>query len=484
MKRTEYFATIEEANQYYPDGVPSGVIAIVGEGSQVLVSSDNAASNTQQYYNADLTNDEIVNTMVQDSYDEGHSDGYTEGVADGQAEGGANWLDILYLDEKAKAETALNVSTWAGNALKYNFANDTFNGGSCVNPQVAPALIAGVLQDSTIAKAIKISKDQNDNAVITYHPCYINFDGTNLGTFELDSNTYNTKMCLWSEPLTLAVDDEIIMDVAASISGDSMMLFGGYDSDAYEMVEEEGQTYKQWLPATFKCTTAGTYTFGITIDLPTAQDPQAIAFISTTFNYTGSATVPAIIIPTGEPASGITANDFLGQIVNNTITAGYGSFVISNHTPDSSVLTDAYQAASNGLGVIYKASGDTLSTLPLYNPYDEETGSQSELVYNDGTDEHSYYDWVASAPISLQVGDMLGFVVGSQYNVLWVAPFDGSEPFVCETAGSYTVLMTSYTDDETGDVVWELHIVPSTQLGGDYSNITDLNEMTMPISGN
>lgn len=265
MKRTEYFATIEEANQYYPNGVPSGVIAIVGDGSQVLVSSDNAATTTQQYYSADLTNDEIVNTMVQTSYSEGEAAGYDTGYAAGQA-----------------------------------------------------------------------------------------------------------------------------------------------------------------------------------------------------------------------AAAGITANDFLGQIVNNTITAGYGSFVISDNTPDSSVLTAAYQAASNGLGVVYKASGDTLSTLPLYNPYDEETGSQSELVYNDGTDEHSYYDWMASAPISLQVGDMLGFVVGA--STLWVGPFGGGEPFVCETAGNYTVLMTSYTDDETGDVVWEFRIVPSTQLSGDYSNITNLNTMTMPIS--
>lgn len=98
MKRTEYFATIEEANQYYPDGVPSSVIAIVGDGSQVLVSSDNAATNTQQYYSADLTNDEIVNTMVQDSYDEGHSDGYDAGYAEGQAAGGSTSLTTEQLN--------------------------------------------------------------------------------------------------------------------------------------------------------------------------------------------------------------------------------------------------------------------------------------------------------------------------------------------------------------------------------------------------
>jgi len=88
-KNTKYFDTIEEARQYFPDGVPSNVIAIVGDGSQVLVSSDNAVNANQQYYNADLTNDEIVNTMVQDSYDEGHSDGYAEGYDEGYTEGEA-----------------------------------------------------------------------------------------------------------------------------------------------------------------------------------------------------------------------------------------------------------------------------------------------------------------------------------------------------------------------------------------------------------
>jgi hypothetical protein len=142
MKRTEYFATVEEANQYYPDGVPSGVIAIVGDGSQVLVSSDNAATNTQQYYNADLSNDEIVNTMVQDSYDEGHSDGYAEGVADGQAEGGTNWLDVLYLDEKTKAESSLNSSL---DFYKYNFAKYATSSPN-IEQQSALAFIYGLVR--------------------------------------------------------------------------------------------------------------------------------------------------------------------------------------------------------------------------------------------------------------------------------------------------------------------------------------------------
>ena len=318
MKRTEYFATIEEANQYYPDGVvPSGVIAIVGDGSQVLVSSDNAATNTQRYFNADLTNDDIVSEMVQTSY----SEGFTYGES------------------------------------------------------------------------------------VTYPVAY----------------------------------------AAGQSYGEEIGYISGYTG---------GQAYGEEIGYISGYT--GGYAYGYDIGYAAGESQGG--------------------------SSGITSNDFLGYIVNNTITAGYYSFVISDNTPDASVLTDAFQAADSGLGVVYKASGDTLSTLPLYNPYDAEVGSQSELVYNDSVDENSYYDWMASAPISLQVGDMLGFVVGAQYNPLWIAPFDGSEPFVCETAGNYTVLMTSTTDDETGDVVWNFHIVPSTQLSGDYSSITNLNAMTMPIS--
>ena len=292
MKRTEYFATIEEANQYYPDGVPSSVIAIVGDGSQVLVSSDNAATNTQQYYSADLTNDEIVNTMVQDSYDEGHSDGYAEGVADGQAEGGTNWLDVLYLDEKAKADSFLSETL---DFYKYNFAKYATSEPS-IEQQSAMAFIYGIQNNSALFKLIKITKDADDNVVITYNPCSINFDGTNLGSFELDSNTYNTKICIWGT-LTLAAGDEVIMDCATTItdpeSGDvyALGLFGGFDDETND-------------PATFKCETAGTYTFGIWIDAPQVQNGEAECFVSTSFNYTGSGTVTAITVPTGEPTDG------------------------------------------------------------------------------------------------------------------------------------------------------------------------------------
>lgn len=78
MKRTEYFESSYEVAQHYPNGVPSTVIAIVGEGTNVFVSSDNAEGDkTQQYFSADLTNDEIVEQQVETAY--------TAGVAAGEA---------------------------------------------------------------------------------------------------------------------------------------------------------------------------------------------------------------------------------------------------------------------------------------------------------------------------------------------------------------------------------------------------------------
>ena len=78
MKRTEYFESSYEVAQHYPNGVPSTVIAIVGEGTNVFVSSDNSEGDkTQQYFSADLTNDDIVEQQVETAY--------TAGVAAGEA---------------------------------------------------------------------------------------------------------------------------------------------------------------------------------------------------------------------------------------------------------------------------------------------------------------------------------------------------------------------------------------------------------------
>lgn len=309
MKRTEYFATIEEANQYYPDGVPSSVIAIVGDGSQVLVSSDNAATNTQQYYSADLTNDEIVNTMVQNSYDAGETAGYTagetagyntgytagetagynSGYAAGEAAGATNWLDVLYLDEKAKAESFLG-ETLENSFFKYNFAKYATS-QPFIDRASALAFISGLQTNSTMWKLIKISKDADDNAVITYNTCSINYDGENVGAIALDGVTYYNKICLWGT-LTLAAGDEVIMSCATNVPNTiTVGLFGGFDDETND-------------PATYKCETAGTYTFGLWADVPAVTEGNAACFVSTMFNYEGSATVPAITVPTGEPSSG------------------------------------------------------------------------------------------------------------------------------------------------------------------------------------
>jgi len=94
-KHTHYFATYADAYNYYPDGIPSTEIAIVGDASYVFVSSDNSYSGNTTFFDANMTNDEIVDTMNETAYnagttygyevgfDEGYDDGYDEGFADG-----------------------------------------------------------------------------------------------------------------------------------------------------------------------------------------------------------------------------------------------------------------------------------------------------------------------------------------------------------------------------------------------------------------
>lgn len=118
-KNTRYFDTLEEAQQYYGGNVvPSTEIALVGDGSYVFVSSDNAKSGNQQYFDASMTNDEIVSTMTYTAYNEGfaygetvtypvayaageaygyaqgyeggYSYGYDEGYTEGEAQGGVS----------------------------------------------------------------------------------------------------------------------------------------------------------------------------------------------------------------------------------------------------------------------------------------------------------------------------------------------------------------------------------------------------------
>lgn len=462
-KNTKYFGTIEEAKQYFPDGVPSNVIAIVGDGSQVLVSSDNAATNTQQYYNADLTNDEIVNTMVQDSYDEGHSDGYSEGetagyesgYAEGVADGGANWLDVLYLDEKAKAESFLGISDWGlSDFYKYNFAKYATS-EPYIDQQSALAFISGLQTNKTLWKLIKISKDADGNAVITYNQCSINFDGTNVGSFELDSNTYNNKICIWGT-LTLAAGDEVIMDCATTItdpeSGDvyALGLFGGFDDETND-------------PATFKCETAGTYTFGVWIDPPQVQDGEAACFVSTAFNYTGSATVPAIAVPTGEASATQLYTDSQKFAISSADMMTKGSLNIINYgtmSPynfDKGPWTNLTVMAEGNYAVLYKWSGDTMTCLPFYTNCADASNVTSVFINVGTQDELEIKTDTIYATATLAAGDKIccGFYVADEYD--HVGQFSGitsaSSVYTVETAGDYIILIYLNGYDDNGMVL-------------------------------
>lgn len=113
-KITRYFSNYQEAYNYYGGtNVPSKEIALVGDASYVFVSSDNAGDGgNTQYFDAAMTNDEIVATQVdaayvsgttqgyEQGYNEGyplgytagHTAGYTEGEAAGYAEGEADYI--------------------------------------------------------------------------------------------------------------------------------------------------------------------------------------------------------------------------------------------------------------------------------------------------------------------------------------------------------------------------------------------------------
>lgn len=98
-KHTRYFDDYVSAYNYYGGTeVPSNEIALIGNASYIFVSSDNSynGGNTQ-YFDANMTNDTIVNTMVTTSYASGYEAGtaygeaigYTTGHAAGYEEGEA-----------------------------------------------------------------------------------------------------------------------------------------------------------------------------------------------------------------------------------------------------------------------------------------------------------------------------------------------------------------------------------------------------------
>lgn len=115
MKATRYFATYLDAYNYYPNGVPSTEIAIVGDSSYILVSSDNAVVGTQAFYDAGMTNDQIVNTMVDTAYTNGYDNGYsygypigyTAGTSYGYEQGYSYGYSYGYSEGEASSSTSL-----------------------------------------------------------------------------------------------------------------------------------------------------------------------------------------------------------------------------------------------------------------------------------------------------------------------------------------------------------------------------------------
>ena len=84
-KITRYFSNYQEAYNYYGGtNVPSKEIALVGDASYVFVSSDNAGDGgNTQYFDAAMTNDEIVATQVDAAYVSGTTQGYEQGYNEG-----------------------------------------------------------------------------------------------------------------------------------------------------------------------------------------------------------------------------------------------------------------------------------------------------------------------------------------------------------------------------------------------------------------
>lgn len=105
MKATRYFSDYQSAYNYYGGNVvPSTEIALIGDGSYIFVSSDNAVSGNQQYFDVSMTNDEIVDTMTYTAYNNGVSygeavgfeTGYTAGTTYGEAIGYAQGYEGGY----------------------------------------------------------------------------------------------------------------------------------------------------------------------------------------------------------------------------------------------------------------------------------------------------------------------------------------------------------------------------------------------------
>lgn len=402
-----------------------------------------------QYYSDDCEEFCLRLYGLTEAYDDGHSEGY----AAGEADGATNWIDVLYLDAKTQAETYLGITgTWPGQGggfQKYNYNNGVPYDG-------ALGLVQGLQTSKTLMKLIKITKDANDNSIVTSQAFNFNYDGTNIGEISLDGNTYSTKLCFWST-VTLAAGDEVILDCAAQIEYQgatlALGLFGGSDANSSD-------------PTTYKCETAGTYTFAMTIDPPqNNRSPVLTASlaITTMFNYTGSATVPAITVPTGEASGGGGSSTLTIEELNNM---SIGTVLASLYATGAPYI-EMQQGDIDYLDAeVAKTARDATSLHFTVDKYNETDGLTIDYNTTFTTDNNTYM----RVQLSLDAGDKAGFSftpadtdgmgdyvfgrctwlfryvdpdnTGNGYNTHW---------WDAQDTGTYEFTITFGEDPETGD---------------------------------
>lgn len=147
-KHTRYFENYQEAYNYYGGtNVPSKEIALVGDASYVFVSSDNAGDGgNTQYFDAAMTNDEIVATQVDAAYVSGTTQGYEQGYNEGYPLGYTAGHTAGYTEGETAGYDAGHSAGYAeGEAEGYN------NGHSAGYADGEADYIAGMIENGTMA---------------------------------------------------------------------------------------------------------------------------------------------------------------------------------------------------------------------------------------------------------------------------------------------------------------------------------------------
>jgi hypothetical protein len=140
MKATRYFSDYQSAYNYYGGNVvPSTEIALIGDGSYIFVSSDNAVSGNQQYFDVSMTNDEIVDTMTYTAYNngvsygetigyaQGYECGYSYGYSYGYSEGEASGSGTSLTDEQLNALSKSNLAKYISSGEWENYTSGSVN---------------------------------------------------------------------------------------------------------------------------------------------------------------------------------------------------------------------------------------------------------------------------------------------------------------------------------------------------------------------